>query len=98
MIYFTTLIFFIGLASLSNFVGGVVQKFKIPSLIGMMLVGLSIGPYCFNKTPELALKIAPILKDSALVIVLFIGGLGIGVDEIKKIGRSAIFLSIIPAT
>ncbi|MGL5428981.1 MAG: cation:proton antiporter [Cetobacterium sp.] len=98
MIYFTTLIFFIGLASLSRFVGGVVQKFKIPSLIGMMLVGLSIGPYCFNKTPELALKIAPILKDSALVIVLFIGGLGIGVDEIKKIGRSAIFLSIIPAT
>ncbi|XLD76780.1 cation:proton antiporter (plasmid) [Cetobacterium somerae] len=71
---------------------------KFPSLIGMMIAGVLIGPYGLNKTPELALELAPILKDIALIIVLFIGGLGIGADQIKKIGRPAILLSIIPAT
>ena len=64
----------------------------------MMIAGVLIGPYGLNKTPELALELAPILKDVALIIVLFIGGLGIGADQIKKIGRPAILLSIIPAT
>ncbi|MGL5056466.1 MAG: cation:proton antiporter [Fusobacteriaceae bacterium] len=98
MIYFITLLFFIGLAIYSNFLGKFFEKFKIPSLIGMMLAGLLIGPYCFDKTPDSALKLAPILKDIALIIVLFIGGLGIGADQIKKIGRPAVFLSVIPAT
>lgn len=93
-----TLVFFIFLAIYSNYLGKIVEKFKIPSLIGMMIAGVLIGPHGFNKTPELALSFAPVLKDIALVIVLFIGGLGIGADQIKKIGRPAVLLSIIPAT
>ena len=98
MNYFIILLFFIFLALYSNYVGKIFEKIKFPSLIGMMVAGVIIGPYGLNKTPELALKLAPILKDIALIIVLFIGGLGIGADQIKKIGRPAILLSIIPAT
>lgn len=98
MNYFIILLFFIFLAFYSNYVGKIFEKIKFPSLIGMMVAGVIIGPYGLNKTPELALKLAPILKDIALIIVLFIGGLGIGADQIKKIGRPAILLSIIPAT
>ena len=98
MNYFIILLFFIFLAFYSNYVGKIFEKIKFPSLIGMMIAGVIIGPYGLNKTPELALKLAPILKDIALIIVLFIGGLGIGADQIKKIGRPAILLSIIPAT
>lgn len=98
MYYLFVLLFFIFLAIYSNFVGKIFEKIKLPSLIGMMIAGVLIGPYCLNKTPDLALKLAPILKDTALIIVLFIGGLGIGADQIKKIGRPAILLSIIPAT
>lgn len=98
MNYFIVLLFFIFLAFYSNCIGKIFEKIKFPSLIGMMVAGVIIGPYGLNKTPELALKIAPILKDIALIIVLFIGGLGIGADQIKKIGRPAILLSIIPAT
>lgn len=98
MHYIFTLIFLIFLAFYSNFFGKIVEKLKIPSLIGMMLAGLLIGPFGLKQTPDLALKIAPILKDIALVVVLFIGGLGIGADQIKKIGRPAVLLSIIPAT
>lgn len=98
MKYFIVLLFFIFLAFYSNYVGKIFEKIKFPSLIGMMIAGVLIGPYGLNKTPELALELAPILKDIALIIVLFIGGLGIGADQIKKIGRPAILLSIIPAT
>lgn len=98
MNHFIVLLFFIFLAFYSNYVGKIFEKIKFPSLIGMMIAGVLIGPYGLNKTPELALELAPILKDIALIIVLFIGGLGIGADQIKKIGRPAILLSIIPAT
>lgn len=98
MNYFIVLLFFIFLAFYSNYVGKIFEKIKFPSLIGMMIAGVLIGPYGLKKTPELALELAPILKDIALIIVLFIGGLGIGADQIKKIGRPAILLSIIPAT
>ncbi|MDX8334975.1 cation:proton antiporter [Candidatus Cetobacterium colombiensis] len=98
MMYFITFIFLIFLAFYSNFLGKIVEKIKLPSLIGMMIAGALIGPYGFNKIPNLALTLAPILKDVALIIVLFIGGLGIGADQIKKIGRPAVLLSIIPAT
>lgn len=97
MNYFIILLFFIFLAFYSNYIGKLFEKIMLPSLIGMMIAGVLIGPYGLNKTPELALNLAPVLKDIALIIVLFIGGLGIGADQIKKIGRPAILLSIIPA-
>ena len=78
MQYILTLLFLIFLAFYSNFVGKIFEKIKLPSLIGMMVAGLLIGPYGVNKVPSLALNIAPTLKDIALVTVLFIGGLGIG--------------------
>ena len=98
MNYFIALSFFIFLTFYSNYVGKIFEKIRLPSLIGMMTAGVLIEPYGFDKTPELALNLAPILKDTALIVVLFIGGLGIGMDQIKKIGRPAILLSVIPAT
>ncbi|WP_291256666.1 cation:proton antiporter [Fusobacterium sp.] len=98
MQYLITLVFLVVLAFYSNFIGKLFEKLRLPSLLGMMAAGLIIGPYGLDKIPDLALKISPTLKDIALVTVLFIGGLGIGVDQIKKIGRPAVCLSIIPAT
>lgn len=98
MQYILTLLFLIFLAFYSNLIGKIFEKIKLPSLIGMMIAGLLIGPYGVNKVPSLALEIAPTLKDIALVTVLFIGGLGIGMEQMKRIGRPAVCLSIIPAT
>lgn len=98
MQYVIILLFLVVLAFYSNFFGKVFEKFKLPSLLGMMVAGLIIGPHVLNQVPESVLKIAPTLKDIALVTVLFIGGLGIGADQMKKIGRPAVCLSIIPAT
>jgi len=83
---------------LANYSGKLVEKIKLPSLIGMMLIGMLIGPAIFNLVPESTLTIAPFIKDIALVAVLFIGGLGISLAQIKQIGKPAVLLSIVPAT
>lgn len=82
----------------SHYSGKLVELIKLPSLIGMMIVGMLVGPAFLNIIPELTLDIAPTIKDIALVAVLFIGGLGISLQQIKQIGRPAVLLSIIPAT
>ncbi|MBU5336257.1 cation:proton antiporter [Intestinibacter bartlettii] len=83
---------------LANFSGIIAEKFKLPSLIGMMLVGMFIGPSYLNLVPEGTLSISSTIKDIALVTVLFIGGLGINLSQIKQIGRPAVLLSAVPAT
>lgn len=82
---------------LSNYGGKLVEKIKLPSLIGMMAIGMILGPSYLNFIPKETLNIAPMIKDIALVTVLFIGGLGISVSQIKQIGRPAVLLSIVPA-
>lgn len=82
---------------LSNYSGKLAEKLKLPSLIGMMIVGMLIGPNILNLVPKNTVSIAPLIKDIALVTVLFIGGLGINVSQMKQIGRPAVLLSTIPA-
>ena len=83
---------------LANYSGLIAEKFKLPSLIGMMLFGMFIGPSYLNLVPEGTLAISSTIKDIALVTVLFIGGLGISLSQIKQIGRPAVLLSAVPAT
>ena len=83
---------------LANYSGLIAEKLKLPSLIGMMIVGMLIGPSYLNLVPQGTLEISSTIKDVALVTVLFIGGLGIRLDKIKQIGRPAVLLSVVPAT
>ena len=89
-------LFLIGL--LANYTGKLVELIKLPSLIGMILIGMFIGPSFLNIVPKITLDISPYIKDLALVTVLFIGGLGISLNQMKQIGRPAVLLSVIPAT
>lgn len=96
---FRSIIFFVIIGVFSSFFGNIVEKYtKLPSLIGMILFGMIIGPSFFNIVPKEILEISPIIKDIALICVLFIGGLGISKSQIKSIGKPAVLLSIIPAT
>ena len=87
---------FIGILSTSA--GKLVEFIKFPSLIGMIIVGMLIGPSFLSIIPKVTLQISPYIKDIALVTVLFIGGLGISLNQMKQIGRPAVLLSIVPAT
>lgn len=87
---------FIGLVSFYS--GKFVEKIKLPALIGMIIAGMFIGPSFSNLVPKETIEISTVIKDIALVTVLFIGGLGISLKQMKQIGRPAVLLSVIPAT
>ena len=65
---------------IATYSGKIAEKFKLPALIGMMVLGIIIGPSFLNLVPNNTLEMAPIIKDIALVIVLFIAGLGISLS------------------
>lgn len=86
------LIFLLGLT-----LGGIFQKLKLPSLIGMILTGMILGPYVCNILDEKILTIAPDLRQLALVIILTRAGLSLNLSDLKKVGRPAILMCFVPA-
>lgn len=79
-------------------VGQLLNKIKIPGLVGMILVGMVIGPYALNLIDSSVLDISSQLRQIALVIILTRSGLNLDIASLKKVGRSAIMMCFIPAT
>ena len=89
----------IGLILLLGFiVGELLNKIRIPGLVGMILVGLVIGPYCLNLIDSSILNISSQLRQIALVIILTRSGLNLDFASLKKVGRSAVLMCFVPAT
>jgi len=71
-------------------------KIKLPGLLGMLILGVLIGPYVFNWLDPNILLISADLRKIALIIILLRAGLGISRDDLKRVGSTAIKLSCIP--
>lgn len=78
--------------------GAVSKKFKLPSLIGMIITGILLGPYVFNVLDKSILGISTDLRRLALVIILTRAGLSLDIKDLKKVGRPAILMCFVPAT
>lgn len=76
---------------------GVMKKLKMPSLIGMIITGIIIGPYGLDLIDESLLSLSTDLRKIALIIILVRAGLGLDFKQIKQIGKGAGLLTIIPA-
>ena len=74
----------------------VFEKLKLPGLLGMLLLGVFIGPYGLNILQRNMLQISSDLRSIALIIILLRAGLGLNKDEIKSIGIPALKMSFIP--
>ncbi|MCR5216030.1 MAG: cation:proton antiporter [Lachnospiraceae bacterium] len=70
---------------------------KIPSLFGMILGGILIGPYCANWLDSSILSISSDLRRIALIIILIRAGLKLNLEDLKKVGRPAILMCFLPA-
>ena len=77
--------------------GAVFAKIKLPSLVGMLLAGMILGPRALNLIDSAVLDISADLRQLALVIILARAGLSLDIDDLKKIGRPAVMMSFIPA-
>ncbi|HZK09685.1 MAG TPA: cation:proton antiporter [Clostridia bacterium] len=72
------------------------DRFKLPGLLGMMIVGVFIGPYGFDLLSYEIIAASADLRKIALIVILLRAGLGIKKEDIKKMGRPAIYMSFIP--
>lgn len=79
-------------------VGWLFSKIKLPSLLGMIIVGIIISPHCLNLVDESILAISGDLRQIALVIILTRAGLSLNFTDLKKVGRPAILMCFVPAT
>lgn len=73
------------------------KKFNIPELVGMIVAGIIIGPYCLDWLSIEILDISPNLREIALVIILTRAGLSLDIRELKTVGRPALLLCFVPA-
>ena len=77
--------------------GWICQKCKLPSLLGMLATGVILGPYVLNLLDSSILGISSELRKIALIIILTRAGLGLDISGLKKIGRPAVLMCIVPA-
>lgn len=79
-------------------VGWICQKMKLPSLLGMLVTGIVLGPYMLNLLDDSILGISAELRKIALIIILTRAGLGLDMSGLKKIGRPAVLMCFVPAS
>ena len=77
--------------------GWLFSKVKLPSLLGMILVGIILSPHCLNAIDESILMISGDLRQIALVIILTRAGLSLNISDLKKVGRPAVLMCFLPA-
>ena len=87
------LIFLMGLA-----MAAVCQKCGLPRIIGMLLIGIVLGPYVLNWLDASILSISSELRQMALIIILLKAGLSLNLADLKKVGRPAVMMACVPAS
>ena len=78
-------------------IGWLFSKLKLPSLLGMVVVGILLSPHALNLIDESILTISGELRQIALVIILTRAGLSLDITDLKKVGRPAVLMCFVPA-
>ncbi|WP_286907126.1 cation:proton antiporter [Clostridium sp. UBA1652] len=71
-------------------------KLKMPGLLGMLILGVILGPYGFDLLQPDILNASADFRKIALIIILLRAGFGVSVEDLKKVGKTAIKMSCIP--
>ena len=79
------------------FLGFICKKIKFPSLFGMIIAGILIGPHVLNFIDDSILNISSEIRKIALIIILIRAGLKLSFEDLKKVGRPAILMCFLPA-
>ncbi len=87
------LVFLAGLAA-----AAVCSAIKLPRIIGMLLIGIVLGPHMLNVLDDSILSISSELRQMALIIILLKAGLSLNLSDLRQVGRPAVLLSYLPAT
>lgn len=78
------------------------EKIKLPGLLGMLILGIIIGPYGLDwlftdfLLTEDVIKLSSDFRKMALIVILLRAGFGIKKETLKKVGVPALKMSCIP--
>lgn len=72
------------------------EKMKLPGLLGLLILGVLIGPYGMGLLGKDILNASGDLRKIALIIILLRAGIGIRREDLNKNGISALKMSFIP--
>ncbi|MEG4275522.1 MULTISPECIES: cation:proton antiporter [unclassified Microcoleus] len=79
------------------FVGQIARRLKAPALVGMVLVGILLGPQLGNVISEEVLGAANSLRTIAVMVILMKAGLGLDREKLSQQGTVALRLGFLPA-
>lgn len=74
----------------------IVSLFKLPGLLGMLFVGVLLGPFALSILDQDMLLISQDLRALALIIILLRAGLGLKRENLQQVGGVAVRISSIP--
>lgn len=73
------------------------RRFKLPGLVGMLLVGVVIGPYALDLMAPEMMRVSADFRKIALIVILLRAGFELRRDTLNRVGRAAVTMSVVPA-
>lgn len=73
------------------------RRFHLPGLVGMLLVGVVLGPYALDYLDPDLLSIGADLRLIALLVILLRAGFALQRRTLHEVGRRVLLLAFIPA-
>lgn len=89
-------IVFVGLLIfMAHFFVALFQKTRVPDVLYLILIGLILGPILSVVRPEDFGKVGHVFTTIALVIILFEGGLDLGIADLRKSWRETVQITFL---
>lgn len=73
------------------------RRARLPGLVGMLLVGVLVGPYVFDLLSPDMMAVSGDFRRIALIVILLRAGFELRRDTLHQVGGSAVAMSSVPA-
>ena len=87
-----------GLIICSMFIAWIFKIIKVPELVGILLLGIILGPYALNLLDPGLIDMSGKLTTAALIVILLRAGFELSREKLSRVGRPALLMSFLPAT
>lgn len=77
--------------------GELSRRIGLPRIVGMLLLGVVLGPCALNWLDAQTLAVSAELRRMALVIILLRAGLTLDLGDLRRVGRPAVLMAFLPA-
>ena len=73
------------------------KRIHIPGLVGMLFVGILVGPYLLNLLSPEMMGVSGDFRRIALIVILLRAGFELRRSTLHQVGRAAVIMSMLPA-